>query len=34
MLKGKNILIGITGSIAAYKMANVTRMLMKLGVRH
>lgn len=31
MLKGKNILIGITGSIAAYKMANVTRMLMKLG---
>lgn len=31
ILEGKNILIGITGSIAAYKMATVTRMLVKLG---
>jgi phosphopantothenoylcysteine decarboxylase/phosphopantothenate--cysteine ligase len=31
MLKGKNVLIGVTGSIAAYKMANVARQLIKLG---
>jgi len=29
MLKGKNILIGITGGIAAYKMATVVRLLVK-----
>ena len=31
MLKGKTIVIAVTGSIAAYKMANVSRMLVKLG---
>lgn len=31
MLEGKNVLIGVTGSIAAYKMANTARMLVKLG---
>ena len=31
MLKGKTIVIGITGSIAAYKMANVAHSLKKLG---
>ena len=31
MLKGKTVLLGITGSIAAYKMANVTSMLVKMG---
>ncbi len=31
MLKGKTVVLGITGSIAAYKMANVARMLKKLG---
>ncbi len=31
MLKNKTIVIGITGSIAAYKMANVVSMLVKLG---
>ena len=30
MLKGKTIVIGITGSIAAYKMANVCSALKKL----
>nr|MBQ8253285.1 bifunctional phosphopantothenoylcysteine decarboxylase/phosphopantothenate--cysteine ligase CoaBC [Lachnospiraceae bacterium] len=30
MLKGKTVLLGVTGSIAAYKMANVASMLMKL----
>ena len=30
MLKGKNIIVGITGGIAAYKIANLARMLMKL----
>ncbi len=30
MLKGKTILLGVTGSIAAYKMANVASMLMKM----
>ena len=27
MLKGKTVILGITGSIAAYKMANVASML-------
>ena len=31
MLKGKNILLGVSGGIAAYKMANVASMLVKLG---
>jgi phosphopantothenoylcysteine decarboxylase / phosphopantothenate---cysteine ligase len=31
MLKGKKILIGITGSIAAYKAASVIRLLIKQG---
>ncbi len=31
MLKGKTVVIAVTGSIAAYKMANVARMLIKLG---
>lgn len=31
MLKGKTIVLGVTGSIAAYKMANVASMLVKLG---
>lgn len=30
MLKGKNILLGVTGGIAAYKMADVASMLTKL----
>ncbi len=30
MLKDKNILLGVTGGIAAYKMANVASMLVKL----
>ncbi|MBE5882158.1 MAG: bifunctional phosphopantothenoylcysteine decarboxylase/phosphopantothenate--cysteine ligase CoaBC [Lachnospiraceae bacterium] len=30
MLKGKTVLLGVTGSIAAYKMANVASMLMKM----
>lgn len=30
-LKGKTILLGVTGSIAAYKMANVASMLIKKG---
>ena len=30
MLKGKTVLLGVTGSIAAYKMANVASMLVKL----
>jgi len=30
MLKGKTVILGITGSIAAYKMANVASMLKKL----
>ena len=29
MLKGKTIVLGVTGSIAAYKMANVASMLVK-----
>ena len=31
MLRGKTVVIGVTGSIAAYKMANVTSMLIKQG---
>ena len=31
MLKGKHILLGITGSIAAYKAAALTRLLVKAG---
>lgn len=31
MIKGKNILIGVTGGIAAYKTANIIRLLVKEG---
>jgi len=31
MLKGKNILVGITGGIAAYKTATIIRLLVKNG---
>lgn len=31
MLKGKNILLGISGGIASYKIATLTRLLKKLG---
>lgn len=31
ILDGKTVVLGISGSIAAYKMANVTSMLIKLG---
>ena len=31
MLKGKTVVLGITGSIAAYKMANVASALVKDG---
>lgn len=31
MLKGKNILIGVSGGIAAYKIATVIRLLVKAG---
>jgi len=31
MLKGKTVILGVTGSIAAYKMANVASMLVKLN---
>lgn len=31
MLKGKTVVLGITGSVAAYKMANVASMLVKRG---
>lgn len=31
MLKGKNVVLGITGSIAAYKIANLASMLKKLN---
>ena len=31
MLQGKTVVLGVTGSIAAYKMANVASMLIKLG---
>src|SRR5690606_2992029 len=31
MLKGKKVILGICGSIAAYKAATLTRMLVKAG---
>lgn len=31
MLNGKTVVLAVTGSIAAYKMANLSRMLVKLG---
>lgn len=31
MLKGKTVVLGVTGGIAAYKMPNLARMLIKLG---
>ena len=31
MLTGKTLVLGVTGSIAAYKMANVASMLVKLN---
>ena len=31
MLKGKTVVLGVTGSIAAYKMANVASSLIKMG---
>ena len=31
MLKGKNILVGVTGGIAAYKTASIIRLLVKEG---
>ncbi|MBC8146353.1 MAG: phosphopantothenoylcysteine decarboxylase, partial [Bacteroidetes bacterium] len=31
MLNGKKIILGITGSIAAYKSAYITRLLVKKG---
>lgn len=33
MLKGKTVLLGITGSIAAYKIASLASMLVKQGVK-
>lgn len=33
MLKGKTVLLGVTGSIAAYKTASLASMLVKQGVR-
>lgn len=33
MLKGKTVVLGITGSIAAYKMANVASMLGQTALR-
>ena len=33
MLKGKTILLGVTGSIAAYKIANLASALVKQGQR-
>ncbi len=33
MLKGKHIILGITGSIAAYKAAYLLRLLIKRGSR-
>ena len=31
MLKGKTVVLGVTGSIAAYKIANLASMLVKKG---
>ena len=33
MLTGKTIVLGVTGSIAAYKIANLASMLVKLHAR-
>ena len=33
MLKGKTVLLGVTGSIAAYKTAGLASMLVKKGVK-
>ena len=33
MLKGKNILVGVTGGIAAYKTATIVRLLIKEGAQ-
>ena len=33
MLKGKTVLLGVTGSIAAYKIAGLASMLVKQGVK-
>lgn len=33
MLKGKTVILGVTGSVAAYKMANVASMLVKRGCK-
>ncbi len=33
MLKGKTVVLGVTGSIAAYKIPNLARMLLKSGAR-
>lgn len=33
MLKGKNILLGVSGGIAAYKTASLTRLLIKKGAK-
>ena len=33
MLKGKTVLLGVTGSIAAYKIAILASMLVKQGVK-
>ena len=33
ILENKTVVIGVTGSIAAYKMPNLARMLIKLGAR-
>jgi phosphopantothenoylcysteine decarboxylase/phosphopantothenate--cysteine ligase len=33
MLKGKNILVGVTGGIAAYKTATIIRLLVKEGAQ-
>lgn len=32
MLKGKNVLLGVTGSIAAYKIATLAMQLKKAGM--
>ena len=32
MLKGKKVILGVTGSIAAYKSAQLIRLLVKEGV--
>ncbi len=31
MLKGKTVVLGVTGSVAAYKTANLARMIIKMG---